>query len=343
MTVKFRDYYEILGVPRTASEDEIRKAYRKLARQHHPDVNPGNKSAEDKFKEINEAYEVLSDSEKRNRYDQLGANWKAGAEFTPPQGWENVRVDFGDLGDIFGSGRKGSEFSDFFDVLFGGRRGGRTSSGFAARGQDIEAEIALQLEEAHKGATRKLSLKVAEKCPTCRGTGVSSGAVCSACKGNGGTVRPKALEVSIPPGVRDGSVIRLSGQGEPGVGNAPSGDLYLHVKVTPHPIFTVSGEDDIQIDLPIAPWEAALGARVSVPTLDGQKEMTIPQGAQGGQRLRLKGQGLNRRRGARGDQYARLKIVIPSRLTEREKELFQKLSSESKFDARTLLPGGRRS
>jgi len=148
MAVQFRDYYDVLGVPRTANEDEIKTAYRKLARKYHPDVNPGDNSAEEKFKEINEAYEVLSDSDKRKRYDQLGQNWKAGQDFTPPPGWEEVNVGF-DFGDLFGSSRSAGGFSDFFESLFGGRRAGRRGAGFAMRGQDVQAEIPLTLEEAH--------------------------------------------------------------------------------------------------------------------------------------------------------------------------------------------------
>ena len=341
MAVKFKDYYEVLGVKRDAGEEDIKKAYRKLARKYHPDVNPGDRTAEERFKELNEAYEVLSDHEKRNRYDQLGANWKAGADFTPPPGWENVRVDFGDLGDIFGGGHGPSGFSDFFETIFGGRRGSRPASGVSMRGQDVEAEIALTLEEAHHGTLRTISFNATERCTECRGTGVKGGAICPKCRGTRATPRPKSLEVNIPAGVRDGSVIRLAGQGEPGSGNGPSGDLYLHVRVEQHQLFTITGEDDIQIELPISPWEAALGAKVNVPTIEGPVEMTIPTGAQGGQRLRLRGQGLNRRRGGRGDLYAKLKIVVPPKLTERERELLQKLANESRFDPRSLMPGNR--
>jgi len=171
-------------------------------------------------------------------------------------------------------------------------------------------------------------VKDQKPCPTCRGAGV--------------VARPKTLDVTIPAGVREGSVIRLAGQGEPGTGQAPAGDLLLHVRLTPHPLFSVVGEGDLQLDLPVAPWEAALGAKVSVPTLDGPVEMTIPAGAQGGQRLRLRGQGMNQRRGGRGDEYVRLKIVIPPKLTEKEKEFFQKLAAESRFNARELMNGGGR-
>jgi DnaJ-class molecular chaperone len=344
MAVKFRDYYEVLGVPRTASEDDIRKEYRKLARKHHPDVNPGDKSAEEKFKEINEAYEVLSDPDKRKRYDQLGSNWKAGGDFTPPPGGRNGRVDFsGDFGDMFGGNRGASGFSDFFESMFGrGRTGGaRSGANFRMPGQDIEAEIQLTLEEAHRGGTRSISLEVTEPCPECNGTGRKDGKVCPTCRGAGVISRPKSFDVTIPPGVRDGSVIRLAGQGEPGANGGPPGDLYLHVRIQPHRLFEVVGENDIQIELPVAPWEAALGAKVTVPTLDGSVEMTIPAGTQGGTRLRLRNQGLNKRGGGRGDEYVKIKIVIPPRLTAKERELFEKLAAESRFNPRELMAGGR--
>ncbi|MGE5551377.1 MAG: DnaJ C-terminal domain-containing protein [Bacteroidota bacterium] len=311
LPVKFRDYYEILGVPRTATEEEIKKAYRRLARKHHPDVNPGDKTAEERFKEINEAHEVLSDPEKRRRYDQLGANWKHGADFTPPPGWQTYQVnmeDLGDLGDLFG-GMGG--FSDFFATLFGaaaGRRAaptGRPGAGRMAKGRDSEAEIALTLREAHHGGRRTITVE--------------------------GAGRRRQLEVSIPAGVREGTVIRLAGQGE---GGARPGDLYLRVKLLPEPGFTIVGTDDVQTELPVAPWEAVLGARIRVPTLDGAVEVTIPAGAQAEQRLRLRGQGLTRRSGGRGDQYVKLKIVVPGNPTEQEKELYRKLREVSRFDPR---------
>ena len=341
MAVKFRDYYEVLGVARTASADEIKKAYRKLARKYHPDVNPGDKTAEEKFKELNEAYEVLSDPEKRQRYDQLGANWKAGADFTPPPGWEGARGGGFDFGEVFGGGRGPSGFSDFFESFFSGGRGPRAGARATMRGSDVEAEIALTLEEAHRGGTRTITFEAAERCPDCGGTGVKDDRTCPTCRGAGLVRRPKSLEVNIPAGVRDGSVIRLAGQGEPGTGNAPAGDLFLRARIRPHHIFRLVGEDDVEVELPVAPWEAALGAKVSVPTLDGPVEMTIPAGTQGGQRLRLRGQGLNRRPGGRGDEYVRLKIVIPPKLTPRERELFEKLAAESRFNARELMGGGR--
>src|ERR671914_1523311 len=342
MAVEFRDYYEALGVNKNASEDEIKSAFRKQARKYHPDVNPGDKSAEEKFKQINEAYEVLSDPEKRKRYDTLGPNWKAGEEFRPPPGWQQEsRVDFGDAGDFFGAaGGMGdaSGFSDFFETLLGGaRRGGggrRAGAGFSMRGRDIEAEIELTLEEAHRGGTRSISLQTMESCPDCRGTGTRDGkTVCPTCRGAAVVQRPKTLEVTIPPGVRDGSVIRLAGQGEPGANGGPPGDLLLRVRLRPHRLFDLTGDNDVQFELPVAPWEAALGAKIAVPTLEGPVEMTIPAGTQAGQRLRLRGQGLNRRGGGRGDQYAKLRIVNPPRISSAERDLFEKLRDASRFNA----------
>jgi DnaJ-class molecular chaperone len=312
MAVKFKDYYEVLGTWKTATEDDIRKAYRTLARKHHPDVNPGDKAAEDKFKEINEAYEVLSDPDKRKRYDELGPNWKAGSDFTPPPRQEHAYRDFGSFGNGFGADRaSSSQFSDFFESLFGNQRGARAGAGFQMRGGDVDAEITLTLEEAHRGVTRRLSLQ--------------------------GDGHQKSLDVNIPAGVRDGSVIRLAGQGETGANNAPAGDLFLHVRIVPHRLFDIVGEDDIELELPVAPWEPALGATITVPGLEGNLQMKIPASTQGGKRLRLRGQGLNRRSGGRGDEYVRLKIVIPPHLNAKEKDLFEKLRDESSFDPRKLM------
>jgi DnaJ-class molecular chaperone len=351
MAVQFRDYYDVLGVSKTASEDELKKAFRKQARKYHPDVNPGDKSAEEKFKEVNEAYEVLSDPNKRKRYDALGPNWKAGEEFRPPPNWEaggmgsGVNVEFGDFGDMFGGGAGAGGFSDFFEALFGGRRGARTAgragAGFSMRGEDVEAEIPLTLEEAHRGGRRTINLQATEPCPDCRGSGSKDGRTpCPTCRGAGVVRRPKTLEITIPPGVREGSVIRLAGQGQPGTGGAPAGDLFLRVRTQPHRLFNVVGEDDVEMELPVAPWEAAMGTSLPVPTLDGPVDMKIPPGAQGGQRLRLRGQGLKRRGGGRGDEYVRLKIVNPPRLGPREQQLYADLASESRFNPRELMPGG---
>jgi curved DNA-binding protein len=340
MAVKYRDYYEILGVDRSAPEDEIKKAFRRLARKYHPDVNPNDKTAEDKFKEINEAYTVLSDPEKRRRYDQLGANYQEGADVTPPPGWENVHFDVNDPGDLFGGGAY--NFSDFFTSFFGGAPPPRTGNGFARKGRDIEAELELTLTEAHRGGPRNLSLQLTEECHDCGGAGVRNSRACMVCKGKGISLRTKQIEVNIPAGVREGTVVRLAGLGNPGTGQSPAGDLLLRVKLQLDPLFSVAGADDLQIELPVSPWEPVLGAKVKVPTLDGMVEMSIPEGSQAGQRLRLRGQGLKRRDGSRGDQYVKLKIVVPSPSNANEKELFSRLAAESRFDPRQSLMGGRR-
>jgi DnaJ-class molecular chaperone len=340
--LKFRDYYEVLGAPHTATAEEIKKRYRKLAHKHHPDVNPGDKTAEERFKELNEAYEVLSDPEKRRRYDQLGQNWKGGADFTPPPGWKGSPVD---SGNFHSAEHSAGYFSDFFEALFGGgrrshsRRGGM---GFGMCGSNVEAEISLTLEEAHRGVSRKFSLEADEICADCGGDESKNNKVCASCRGRGRIHRPRTIEVDVPPGVRDGSAIRLTGLGEAGSNGAPPGDLYLRVALAPHRLFSIAGNDDVQIQLPVTPWEAALGAKVEAPTLDGPIKITIPEGSQGGRRLRLRGQGLRRRHGGRGDQYLQLKIVIPPKLSAGEKEMFGKLAAESQFNPRDLMIGGGR-
>lgn len=312
MTVKFRDYYETLGVSRNAAPDEIKKVYRKLARKFHPDLNPNNKTAEERFKEINEAYEVLSDKEKRRRYDALGANYKSGMDFTPPPGGQGFRGhagDMGDLGDMFGAAGRAGGFSDFFEMLFGGRRPGGPGAQASARGSDLESEVSVTLDEAHRGTSRSVRV------PT----------------GHGGA---ESFTVNIPKGVQDGSIIRVPGKGGAGFGKGTRGDLYLRVQVEPNERFRLLDDGDIEVELPVAPWEAVLGGRVKVPTLDGPVEMRVPPNSQGGQVLRLKSKGPARPGGGRGDQYVRLKIVVPQKPSEKEIELLKKLAAESGFDAR---------
>jgi curved DNA-binding protein len=311
MALKFKDYYEILGVKRGASAEEIKKAYRRLARKYHPDVNPNDKAAENKFKEMQEAYEVLGDAEKRKRYDQLGRDWKNGAEFTPPPGWQGgVRTEF-DLGDIMGGGppfgsRRGG-FSDFFEAMFGrmgtGPTGGNrpSSAGRRERHGQIETELALPLSDMHRGTTRKLNLRVDGK--------------------------QRIVDVRIPAGARDGSRIRVPS------GSIGGGDLYIRIRMEPGSQFRVDG-DDTEVEVPIAPWEAALGTKIEVPTLDGLTEIKVPKGVSSGQRIRLKGQGLNLRGGGRGDHYVRLKIVLPKELSASELRLFEDLAKSSRFNPR---------
>jgi DnaJ-class molecular chaperone len=340
MAVKTKDYYEILGVSRSASADDIKKAYRKLARKLHPDLNPGDKQAEESFKELQQAYDVLSDAENRKLYDQYGENWRAVKQGggPPPPGWEGARATGGSQAGGFDFSQfdfgDGGEGFDIFEQMFSraGARGGRARR--QTRGRDVEAEIELSLEEAHRGVRRTLQMQVAEVCPTCNGTGVvKDDKTCETCGGAGQVLKPKTIEVSIPAGVREGSTVRLAGQGGAGMNGTQPGDLYLHIRLRPHPVFTLRG-DDLETEIPVAPWEAVLGTKVEAPTVDGKVELTIPPGAQSGQRLRLRGQGLNKRRGGRGDEFVRLKIVVPKEINAEERRLWEELRKVSRFDPR---------
>lgn len=348
---KTRDYYEVLGVKRDAREEEIKKSYRKLARKFHPDLNPGDKTAEAQFKLLQEAYDVLSNAEDRKIYDQFGENWRAvktGAGAPPPPGYGGYEDAGRSTRAGGGPGAGGFDFNDFdfsrfrssgtgpggfdiFEEMFGGGRGRATRSG---RGRDIEAELETSLEEAHRGGRRTLQMQVTETCPTCGGTGVKDGHVCETCGGAGEVIRPRTIEVNIPAGARDGSTIRVPGQGGSGSNGSEPGDLYLHIRLRPHPVFTVKG-DDLETELPVAPWETVLGGKVEAPTIDGKVALTIPAGAKSGQRLRLRGQGLNKRSGGRGDEYVRLKIVVPKDVSPEERHLYEELKRVSRFDPRS--------
>lgn len=340
MAAKTKDYYEVLGVSRTASADEIKTAYRKLARKFHPDLNPGDKAAEERFKELQEAYDTLSDAENRKLFDKYGENWRAvkqgGGE--PPPGWEGARTASGPAsggfdfsGFDFGGTGGGAGF-DIFEEIFSGGGGGRRGRR-RERGEDVEAQLELSLEEAHRGGRHTLRMQTAEICPTCNGTGLVSDKTCQTCGGAGQVLKPKSIEVNIPAGVRDGSTVRLAGQGGAGMNGTQPGDLYLRIRLRPHPVFLVRG-DDLEIELPIAPWEAVLGTKVEVPTIDGKVDLTIPAGAQNGQRLRLRGQGLNKRGGGRGNEYVRLKIATPKDISDEERRLYEELKRVSNFDPR---------
>src|ERR1051326_4701788 len=343
MAVNTKDYYAVLGVQRGASDDEIKKAYRKLARKFHPDLNPGDKAAEDQFKQLQAAYDVLSNPEDRKLYDEYGENWravKAGAAAPPPPpGWERAEgaprgraggFDFNDF-DFGRFSTGGAGGFDIFEEMFGGARGRGPRRG---RGRDVEAELEMSLEEAHRGGRRTLQMQAAEICPTCGGPGLKADNICETCGGEGQVLRPKTIEVNIPAGMRDGSTIRLAGQGGSGTNGSEPGDLYLHIRLRPHPVFTVKG-DDLETELPIAPWEAVLGAKVEAPTIDGKVELTIPAGAKNEQRLRLRGQGLNKRKGGRGDGYVRLKIVVPRDVSAEERRLYEELKRVSRFQPRS--------
>src|SRR5256886_9412874 len=311
MAVQFRDYYETLGVSKTASEDEIRSAFRKLARKYHPDVAKDKKAAEEKFKQINEAYEVLSDPQKRQKYDQLGENWNQPGGFQPPPQWGGRQPG----GFRWGSGENGgvefefggTGFSDFFEAFFGGGRGRSAFGGVrsrratAERGADVEADIMVTLEEALNGSTRAVSLRRA------------------------GSNKVEQYQVKSTRGVREGQRIRLAGQGEAGEGGGKSGDLFLRVRLARHPDFSVEGSDLIH-EVKIEPWRAVLGGELLVPTLEGKVRLKIPPGTQGGQRFRLRERGLSGVSGKRGDLYVEVKINVPKKLTEREREIWNELA-----------------
>jgi len=335
MSAKTRDYYEVLGVGRDATQDEIKAAYRKRARAEHPDVNPGDKNAEERFKELQAANDVLSDPEKRAKYDRFGHDWRyateAGADPGRPASGATSGGGFTYSDFDFGGGAGGFDFEDLFGRFRGAER--------ARRGRDVEAEIEVTLEQAHSGARPTLELATIDVCPTCDGRGVvDDGRACPTCGGAGRVRRPKTITANIPAGMREGSTIRLAGQGGAGAAGGEPGDLYLHVRLRPHPDFRVSG-DDLEVDVPIAPWEAVLGATVDVPTIGGRAQVKVPKGARTDQRLRLRGQGLSKRGGGRGDAYARLKIVVPREVSERERELYEELRKVSTDDPRGSAHG----
>jgi curved DNA-binding protein len=300
MALSYKDYYEVLGVPRDADQDAIRRAYRKLAREYHPDLN-SDSDAEDRFKELGEAYEALSDPDKRERYDRLGANWRQQEQETPDPNFEEFFAHQG-----FGGDDTRVEFSDdLFERLFGGRAGagpgGRT--GGRLRGHDREALLELSLEDALEGGRRRLTLDHRE------------------------------IDVNFPAGVRDGQLIRLAGQGGRGRDGGSPGDLYLRIGLKPHRTFRRRGDDDLDVDLPVAPWEAALGATVAVQTPTGTAQVRVPAGSSSGRRLRLRGRGLPKSGGGSGDLHAIVKITVPKQLSDRERELYEQLAESSPREA----------
>jgi curved DNA-binding protein len=349
MAVQYKDYYESLGVPRTASEAEIKKAFRKLAREYHPDVAKNKKQAEERFKEINEAYEVLSDPAKRKKYDELGPNWRSGAEFRPPPGWESFARGGAAGGRGPGGGSYefhfgGTGFSDFFEQLFGstgrrgaagfGRRGAFTEEEMGAeRGQDIEGDIMVTLEEAMHGSVRSVSVRHAVVCEQCGGAGQRNRRPCPTCGGTGQVARTETYQVKIPAGVTEGQRLRIAGRGEAGLGGGAAGDLYLRVRLARHPDFEVE-DHNLIYEAEVAPWEAVLGTNLSVPTLSGRVSIKVPPGTQNGQKLRVRGRGLPQRDGGSGDLIVETRIEVPKRVTDAERKLWEQLARESRFNPR---------
>jgi len=321
-----KDYYQILGVNRNASEKEIKQAYRRLARKHHPDLNPDDKSAEAKFKEINAVYEVLSDPEKRKKYDKFGDQWEYAEQFAKSGGQGGVRWDFGRGGKTFQYGDT-SDFGDIFSSLFGDSGAGSRMRRGPQRGQDVESSIEVSLEEAHHGSTRVIQLQTGESCTACGGTGRVGNRTCTICNGAGGKASPKRLEVKIPAGVKDGSRIRIAGEGGPGRAGGSRGDLYLVVKVLPHKLFERKGDDlYTEVSVPLA--TAMLGGEVGLPTLNGNLSLKIPPETQNGKVFSLAGKGMPQPGNASyGKMFAKVKVVLPTNLTKEERQLFERLRS----------------
>ncbi len=297
--MKYKDYYKILGVARSASEDEIKKAYRKLARKYHPDVSK-EANAKEKFQEVSEAYETLRDKEKRAAYDSLGSH-RPGQDFRPPPDWFD-RFGAGQADDL-----RGVDLSDLFESMgiFGrARRAGSGGRTVQFPGEDYEVAVRLSLEEAYRGTEREFRFD------------------------------GRGMRARIPRGATDGQRLRLRGKGGPGVNGGPPGDLYLHIALDPHPLYRVSGHD-LDIEVPVAPWEAALGAEIEIPTLEASVSMKMPPGSKGGQKFRLAGKGLPKPNGGAGDLYAVLNIVVPGTLSEREKKLYEELREASRFNPRS--------
>ncbi len=313
-TLEFKDYYKIMGVERSASQDDIKRAYRKLSRKYHPDVSK-EADAEEQFKSVGEAYEVLKDPEKRAAYDQLGANWQSGEDFRPPPEWDQ---GFEFHGGGFTDG-DASQFSDFFETLFGGAQaaGGSHGAHFNMRGEDSHAKVFISLEDAYHGATRTITLRQTEM-------------------GADGRPRLKnrTLNVKIPKGVHQGQHIRLAGQGGVGVGQGKAGDLYLEVEFEPHPFYRVEGRD-LYLDLPVAPWEAALGASINIPTPAGKVELKIPPNSNSGKKMRLRGRGIPGH--SAGDFYVVLQVVLPPADTEKAKALYREMAQQLAFNPRAAL------
>ena len=356
-----RDFYEVMGVPKNASEDEIKKAYRKLAKKYHPDLNPGDKEAEAKFKEVNEAYEVLSDQDKRARYDQFG---HAGVDPNYGAGAAGGGSPFGqdiDLGDIF---------SSFFGGGFGGGR--RQNPNAPRRGADTEAVLTISFEEAAKGCTKKVTYQNIDTCKECGGTGAQKGTSpktcptcngsgqvhinqrtpfgvmqtsrtcdrcggtgriienpCKACSGNGRVRASKTVEVTIPAGINDDQVLNVPRHGNAGINGGPAGDLHVYVNVRPHAIFERRG-DDIWCEMPLTFTQAALGAEVTVPTLDGKVAYAVHEGTQPGDIFKLKGKGVPHLNGrGRGDQFVRVTIEVPKNLSARQKEILREFDQQA--------------
>ncbi len=317
--MEYKDYYSVLGVDKDATQDEIKKVYRKLARKFHPDLNK-EEGSEEKFKAIGEANAVLSDPEKRAAYDQLGSGYQSGQDFQPPPDWDaGFEFSGGFSGPGTGGAGDGAAYSQFFEDLFGrqARAERAQQAQFHAKGQDHHARILVDLEDAFTGAKRAIQLKVPKVS--------ADGHVIT---------EQRTLNVTIPKGVRAGQHIRLKGQGTPGFGKGEAGDLYLEIEFKPHAFYRAEGRD-LYVDLPVTPWEAALGGKVKAPTPKGAVDVTIPANSAQGRKMRLKGRGIPGK--VPGDLYIVLQIALPPASDDKAKKLYQKMAEELAFNPRTSL------
>jgi DnaJ-class molecular chaperone len=340
MATSQRDYYDVLGLPRNASADDIKKAFRRLARQYHPDLHTGSRKVEmeKKFKELNEAQEVLSDPDKRKKYDQYGQNWEQA------EAYEKARQQAGPQAGGAGSSFGGTgDFNDIFDTFFGGRgRGSGGAQEFAVQGEDLEIEVELSVPEVFSGISRRVELSERVPCKGCGGAGIVRSRACVVCGGSGIQLEKRSIEVRIPAGVQEGTRVRVAGKGQRGFNGGKPGDLYLHVHVKSNGVFRLHGTD-LSVTLPIWPWEAALGADVMAPTLTEPVRVKIPPGSKADAKLRLKGKGLPTASGGYGDLFLRLKIVMPSPISKEQLALYEQLARLPHLDPRAeLLVAARR-
>lgn len=316
-----KDLYDALGVPRTASAKDIKAAYRRLARKFHPDVNPNDKAAESRFKEVNAAHEVLSDPDKRKKYDKWGDRWEMADQLEAAQAGRGAGAAFrGNGGEAFG------DFGSIFDSFFRRERGGPRAQAGNRRGQDVETSVEVSLEEAFHGTSRTVNLQTQEVCPTCGGSGEIAGAICHTCEGMGAVARPRRLEVRIPAGVKTGSRVRVAGEGRPGSGKGAAGDLYLVVTVLSHGRFERKG-DDLHTEAEVPFLDAILGGEVTVNTIDGRVALRIPELTQNGRQIRLGGKGMPvlGAQGKRGDLFVKVRVSLPDTLTPEEREHLEAL------------------
>ncbi len=340
MATTQRGYYDILGIPRNASADDIKKAFRRRAREFHPDLHTGAKKTEmeKKFKELNEAHEVLSDPDKRKKYDRYGQNWEQA------EAYEKARQQAGPQPGQGGTaGGFSGDFGDIFETFFGSRGRGGGASGFAVDGEDLETDVELSIRDVLTGVTRRIDLTERVVCKACGGSAIVRGRPCVVCGGSGTQTEKRTIEVRIPAGVQNDTRVRLAGKGQPGINGGKPGDLYLRVHIESNGIFRQKGSD-VQVTLPVWPWEAALGAEVMAPTLTEPVKVKIPPGSKADSKLRLKGKGLPTGSGNQGDLFLKLKIVMPTALSDEERALYEQLGRVRHSDPRAdILAASRRS